>query len=162
MIKSSLVDLVTATGFTRDSNGKESACQCRRPNFDYWVGKMPWRRKWQSTPAFLPGKSHGQRSLAGYSPCNCKESDMTEQLTQTYTDHKVEKMFTSSIKEKYLWCCRDSWELLDCKEIQPVHPKGNPFWIFIGSTDVKLKLQSFHHLIQRTDSLGKTLMLGKI
>ena len=37
--------------------------QCRRPGFDLWVGKMPWRRKWQLTPVFLPGKSHGQRSL---------------------------------------------------------------------------------------------------
>ena len=110
MIKSSPVDLVTAAGFPGDSNGKEFACQCRRPNFYYWVGKMPWRRKWQSTPAFLPGKSHGQRSLAGYSPCGCKESDTTERLTQTYTDHKVEKMLTSSIKEKYLWCWRDSLE----------------------------------------------------
>ena len=36
--------------------------------FDPWIRKMPWRRKWQPTPAFLPGKSHGQRSLAGYSP----------------------------------------------------------------------------------------------
>ena len=45
--------------------GKESACQCRRPGFDPWVGKIPWRRKWQPTPVFLPGESHGQRSLAG-------------------------------------------------------------------------------------------------
>ena len=36
--------------------------------FDPWVGKIPWRRKWQPTPVFLPGKSHGERSLAGYSP----------------------------------------------------------------------------------------------
>ena len=40
--------------------------------------KSIWRRKWQLTPVFLPGKSHGQRSLAGYSPCDCKESDTTE------------------------------------------------------------------------------------
>ena len=42
--------------------------QCRRPGLDPWVGKIPWRRKWQPTPVFLPGESHGQRSLAGYSP----------------------------------------------------------------------------------------------
>ena len=42
--------------------------QCRRPGFDPWVGKSPWRRKWQPPPAFLPGGSHGQRGLAGYSP----------------------------------------------------------------------------------------------
>jgi len=51
---------------------------------------------------------------------------------------------------------------LDCKESQPVHPKGNQSWIFIGRTDMKLKLQYFGHLMRRTDSLEKTLMLGKI
>ena len=48
-------------------SGKESACQGRRRGFDSWVGKIPWRRKWQPTAVFLPGKSHGQRSLVGYS-----------------------------------------------------------------------------------------------
>ena len=43
--------------------------------------KIPWRRKWQPTPVFLPGKCHGQRSLEGYSPWGHKESDMTELLT---------------------------------------------------------------------------------
>ena len=60
-----------------------------------------------------------------------------------------------------LWC----WKRLSrvpCKEIQPVHPKGNQSWIFIGRTDVKLKLQFFGHLMWRTDSLEKTLMLGGI
>ena len=45
-----------------------------------WVGKIPWRRKWQPTPVLLPGKSHGWRSLVGYSPWGRKESDTTEQL----------------------------------------------------------------------------------
>ena len=58
-------------------SGKEHACQCRRPGFDPWVGKIPWRRKWQPTPVFLPGESHGQRCLAGYSIWGCKELDMT-------------------------------------------------------------------------------------
>ena len=52
--------------------------QCRRPGFDPWVGKIPWRRKWQPTPGLLPGKSHGLRSLVGYSPWGCKEVDTTE------------------------------------------------------------------------------------
>ena len=42
--------------------------RCRRPRFKPWVGKIPWRRKWQLIPVFLPGKFHGQRRLAGYSP----------------------------------------------------------------------------------------------
>ena len=46
--------------------------------FDPWVGKILCRRKWQPTPVFLPGESHGQRSLVGYSPWGCKESDTTE------------------------------------------------------------------------------------
>ena len=51
---------------------------------------------------------------------------------------------------------------LVCKEIQPVHPKGDQSWVFIGRTDVELKLQYFVHLIQRADSFEKTVMLGKI
>ena len=47
------------------------------------LGRSPWRRKWQSTPVFLPGEFHGQRSLAGYSPWVRKELDTTEQLTHT-------------------------------------------------------------------------------
>ena len=48
-------------------SGKESACQCRRREFDPWVRKISWRRKWQPTPIFLPGKFYRQRSLAGFS-----------------------------------------------------------------------------------------------
>ena len=51
---------------------------------------------------------------------------------------------------------------LDCKEIQPVHPKGDQSWMFIGKTMLKLKLQYFGHLMRRTDLFEKTLMLGKI
>ena len=57
------------------------ACQgrgCERHWFDLWFRKILWRRKWQPTQVFLPGKSHGQRSLEGYSPWGHKESDMTE------------------------------------------------------------------------------------
>ena len=58
-------------------SAKESACQCRRCKFTAWAGKIPWRRKWQPTPAFLTGESHRQKSLAGYNPGGCKESDVT-------------------------------------------------------------------------------------
>ena len=50
------------------------------PGSDPWVGKTPWRRKWQPTPVFLLGESHGQRILVGYSPLGRKESDTTERL----------------------------------------------------------------------------------
>ena len=52
-----------------------------RPGFNPWIGKIPWRREWPPSSVFLPGESHGQRSLAGYSPQGCKESDMSEWLT---------------------------------------------------------------------------------
>ena len=52
--------------------------QCRRLRFDPRVRKIPWRREWQPTPVFLPREVHEQRSLAVYSPWDCKESDMTD------------------------------------------------------------------------------------
>ena len=71
-------------GFPVGISGKELASQCRkykrcrfnpwvrtihkRSRFNTWVKKMPWKRAWQPTSVFLPGESHGQRSLAGYSP----------------------------------------------------------------------------------------------
>ena len=58
-------------GFPGGILGKEPACQCKRRKrcgFDPWVGNIPWRRKWQATPVFLPEESHGQKRLAGYSP----------------------------------------------------------------------------------------------
>ena len=76
--------------FPGGSDGKRMCLQCRRPRLDPWVRKIPWRRKWQPTPVFLPGKSHGWRSLAGYSPWGHMESDAIEQL----------HFFTSS----WVWC----------------------------------------------------------
>ena len=81
-------------GFPYSANGKESVCHCRRGKrcmLDPWVGKILWRRKWQSTPVFLPWKSHGQRSLAGYSSWDQKESDMTE---HAHTRHTSKSEFT--------------------------------------------------------------------
>ena len=58
--------------FPGGSDGKESACNAGDPG-SIPVGKIPWRRKWKPTPVFLPEESHGQRSLAGYSPWGHKE-----------------------------------------------------------------------------------------
>ena len=77
--------------FPEGTSGKESDCKCRghkRHGFETRVRKIPWSRKWQPTPVFLPGESHGQRSLAGCNPWGCKESDMTEHArvhTHTHT-----------------------------------------------------------------------------
>ena len=64
-------------------SGKEATCWCRRAGehrFDPWVWKIPWRGIWQPTPVFLPGESHRQKSLVGYSLWGRKESEMTERL----------------------------------------------------------------------------------
>ena len=81
-VKSSLCwASLLSVGFCKWLSGKESACQCGRCGFSPWVGKI-WRRKWQATPVFLPGKPHGRRSLAGFS--------MRSQAV-----HEVAKMDTS-------------------------------------------------------------------
>ena len=61
-------------------SGERIRLQCRRRGFGPWVGKFPWRRKWQPTPVLSPGESHVERSLAGNSPWGCKELDTTERL----------------------------------------------------------------------------------
>ena len=68
-------------GFPSGTVGKEVSCQCRRHEFDPWVGKILWSRKWQRTPVFLPGEFHGQRSLEGCNPWGQKKSDTLEQLS---------------------------------------------------------------------------------
>ena len=74
-------------GFPGGASGKEPACQFRRHGFDLWIGKVAWRKKWQPTPVFLPGESHGQRSLEGYSPWGCEESDMAEVTEHNCSHH---------------------------------------------------------------------------
>ena len=73
-------------------SGKGSACQCRRPRtcrFDPWIRKIPWRRAWQPTPVFLPGKYDGQRRLVGCSPWGHRESDTTEWLSIHVNDFNL-------------------------------------------------------------------------
>ena len=125
-------------GFPIRARGKELACQCRRHKrcrFHLWFGKIPWRRAGQPTPVFLPGESHGQRSLAGYSPWGCKESARTE-ATEPKLMHKCSH-FTQVIWHKEA-CLRSSYMgleptqcnswlahlILPChRHIQP-HPRG--------------------------------------
>ena len=79
--------------------------QCRRPGFNPWVRKIPWRREWQPTPVFLPGEYHGQRSLTGYSAQTHKESDTTEQWTLSFKDILIR---TSSDRKKLRKCGKQS------------------------------------------------------
>ena len=130
---------------------RQSICfQHRRPGFNSWVGKIPWRRKWQPTPVLSPGKSHGQRSLVGYSTWGRKELDTKKD------EHKRIGAFE-------LWCWRrllrvpwTAW-----RSNQSVLKEVNPEYSLKGLM-LKLKRQYFGHLMQRADSLEKTLMLGEI
>ena len=82
----------TSLHFPYTASGKQCACQCRRhktQGFDFWSGKTPWRMKGQPTPVFLPGESHGQRSLVGCRPWGCRGLDMTgvtEHTQSIYTN----------------------------------------------------------------------------
>ena len=88
------------------SDGKESACNAGDPGLVPELGRSPWRMKRQPTPVFLPEKSHGPRSLAGYSLWVCKELNMTEQLTL-------------SLKPL------ESFDEAGCVELQGVHPQAH-------------------------------------
>ena len=79
-------------------SAKESTCQCRRHRFNPWVGKIPWRRKWQPTP--WTEESHGQKSPVGYSPWGCKELDMTEQLSNNNGPHDQNRTVTRASASK--------------------------------------------------------------
>ena len=76
--------------------GKELLCKSpRRCRFILWIRKIHWRKKWQPTPLFLPGNSHGWRSLVGCSPRGQKESDMTGYSTALHSHLPVHEFITS-------------------------------------------------------------------
>ena len=76
-------------GLPRWLSGKECSCQRSKTWVDPWVRKIPWKRKWQSTPVSLPGRSYGEKNLAGYSPQGCKKSDTTEHIFIYYNPLEV-------------------------------------------------------------------------
>ena len=84
-------------------------------------------------------------------------------IFQFYRFHLLSRIFRYRVAPSHYYLIIQALESpLDCKEIKPVNPKGNHSWIFIGRTIVKLKLQYFGHLMQRANSLEKTLMMGNI
>ena len=83
--------------------------ETQETRFDPWVRKIPWRRKWQPTPVFLPGESHGQGSLVGYSPWGYKELDTIEQLSaqrlqskRPYNHHPAKKLTIVNNQKSHL------------------------------------------------------------
>ena len=100
-------------------SGKESICQCRRPGFNPWVRKTPWKRKWWPTPVFLPGKSNRERTLTGYSPWGCKRAWHNLETKQ------------QKLKWKYVW--KTSFPIIpqilknspaSLQKTCPFHPRG--------------------------------------
>ena len=85
-------------------SGKESACRCRRHSFDPWVGKIPWRRKWQPTPVFLLGKFHGQRGAWWAAGHGVAELDPTEPLSTGFSLDIFLRFITFSYFS-HLWPC---------------------------------------------------------
>ena len=103
----------STVGFPGGTSGKEPACQCSRHKwhgFNPWIRRIPWRA-WQPTPAFLPGESHGQRSMAGYSPWSRKE------LNYEWSDlahmHKIVQNICTIIQNAITWgnWVIDIWDL---------------------------------------------------
>ena len=76
--------------FCLEKTSYKIICQCRRPQFKSWVGKIHWKRDRLPTPVFLPGKSHGLRSLAGYSPMELQKSQTW--LSNETTITKLQQM----------------------------------------------------------------------
>ena len=90
-------------GLYKWCTGKESVCQCernKRCRFNAWVRKIPWRKKWQPTPVFLPGESHEKRSLVGYSPCG------SQKVGHDWAQHSstIQEVFVS-----YFWTDLPYW-----------------------------------------------------
>ena len=136
--------------FPGGSDGKASAYNAGDPGFNPWVGKSLWRRKWQPTPVFLLGKSPRRRSLVGYSPWGCKESDTTEQLhfhsfTTVMKPHKNPKAWCRwSVWGGEHWRSGESghmvWRLLDLSHPPPCanFPSGCSQVILFNNKPVNL------------------------
>ena len=90
-------------GFPGGTTGKEPVCQCRRRKrggFDPWVGKIPWRRAWQSTPVFFLGKFHGQRSLVSYSSWRSKGIGEDLATKQQFSKERLIWQWDNNVKKQ--------------------------------------------------------------
>ena len=98
--------------------------------FNPWIRKIPWRREWQPTPVFLPGKFYGQRSLVSYRAWGCKELDRTEQLTLPLSGYKRKLLL------------KKQWDQQPSSQNMKMNTKWNffkvgAFWCFPGGSVVK-------------------------
>ena len=94
---------------------QKPTCQCRRHRgcrFYPWIAKIPRRRKWKPTPVLLPGESHGQSSLAGYSPRGCRESNLTEHaLKGPSPSLAVSSGVLARVSCPGAWLSRTTWDI---------------------------------------------------
>ena len=98
-------------------SGKESTSECERHGrrgFNPWVRRIPWRRKWQPTPVFTPGESHGQRSLVAYSPGCCKELDTAEHMCTQRLNIIVCLTLEHNVCAQSLQSCQTLGDTMDC------------------------------------------------
>ena len=103
-------------------SGEELACHCRRHRFNLWVRKISWRRKWKPSPVFLPGKSHGRRSLAGYSPWDCRRVGY-------YLVNKQQHLLLK-YRERSLWVFACLWSLFSISHSVFFLPhEGQSIWM---------------------------------
>jgi len=100
------------TGFPGGASGKEPTCQCRRCKrcrLNPWARKFPWRRAWHPTPVFLPGKSHGQRNLAGYS----LQLDTTEATKHACMNDDYFFLCYWNVWVFYIFCISTPYQIYD-------------------------------------------------
>jgi len=141
-------------GLPRWLSGKESACQCKRLRFDPWIRKMPWRRKWQPTPVFLAGKSHGQRTLVGYSPPGCKRAGH-----DWVTEHACTHSVLRSVTFTWSWSSKKEGKITYFNSLQrdsrTITYRAEILWsleddCYSCNVVAKTKQQSFHQGRTRT------------
>ena len=129
--------------FDGAENFEKSYCQCRRYKrhaFDPWFEKIPWRRKWQPTPVFLPGKLHGQRSLVGYSPWGCRELAILSACTHTHTHTQHETPYRGADLIRR----QDSRHLNGTKYYPELRGRGQDV-VGAGRCDSELGLEQWEH-----------------
>ena len=150
-----------------------------RPRFDPWIGTIPWRRKWQPTPVLLSGKSHGQRGPGRLQFMGSQR--VGHDWVTSHNKGPTSQSYGFSSSHVWMWELdyKESWVLKNWRfwtvvlrrllrvpwtkrEIQPVHPKGNQSWIFIGRTDVEGGTPILWPPDVKSWLIWKALMLGKV
>jgi len=116
-VRTQLCCIFLLTVFPGWLSDKESTCPFRRGGFNPWVRKIPWRRQWQPTPVFLPGKCYGQRRLASYSPWGCRVGhDWVTEPTHTHSFQQLPLAISWKLTMSYnflikrnLWLQHNVW-----------------------------------------------------